>query len=259
MLWHPLSTPSEARPPAPMTMRAQTILARHCFADHTHSWNQLVYATSGVLSVVADGRSFVISPDLGAWVPAGTVHHVGSFLGAEFRSLWVEGGAEGSLGAGQVTVFRVAPLLRALILEATDIDGQDDDDGYYGRIQRLIMDQLGRASAVSSILPWPRTAALSQLCECLYADPADPRGPEEWGKELGMSERTLARRSLADTGMTLRSWRRSLRQFRAIELLESGLDITSTAMELGYSSTSAFTYAFRMEMQCTPQAYMRAK
>lgn len=259
MLWHPISAPAEARPPAPMTMRAQTIPARHCFSDHAHNWNQLVYAISGVLRVVADGRSFVISPDLGAWVPAGTVHRVGSYLGAEFRSLWIEEGAEGSPETSQVTVFRVSPLLRALIRESADVDGQDDADDYYGRIQRLIMDQLCRASAVSSILPWPRTAALSQLCECLYADPADPRGLEEWGKELGMSERTLARRFLADTGVTLRSWRRSLRQFRAIELLESGLDITSTALELGYSSTSAFTYAFRMEMQCTPQVYMRTR
>lgn len=144
----------------PMTMRTQTIPARHCFSDHAHNWNQLLYAISGVLRAVADGSSFVISSDLGARVPAGIVHPVGSFLGAEFRSLWIEQGAEGDLGTGQVTVFRVTPQLRALIREAADVDGLDGDDGYCERIQRLIIDQLGRASAVSSILPWPRMAAL---------------------------------------------------------------------------------------------------
>ncbi len=74
-----------------------------------------------------------------------------------------------------------------------------------------------------------------------------------------MSERTLARRFEAEVGMSLRSWRRRLRLFKAIELLGGGLDVTQTAMELGYGSTSAFVYAFRTEMGCSPQAYMRGR
>ena len=70
-----------------------------------------------------------------------------------------------------------------------------------------------------------------------------------------MSERTLARRFEAAVGMSLRSWRRRLRLFKAIELL----DVTRTAMELGYGSTSAFVYAFRTDMGGSPQAYMRGR
>nr|WP_302474095.1 AraC family transcriptional regulator [Roseococcus sp. MDT2-1-1] len=72
-----------------------------------------------------------------------------------------------------------------------------------------------------------------------------------------MSERTLARRFEAELGMSLRSWRRRLRLFKAIELLGGGLSVTRTAMELGYGSSSAFVYAFRTAMGCSPQAYMR--
>ncbi|WP_420374817.1 helix-turn-helix domain-containing protein [Pollutimonas sp. H1-120] len=53
-------------------------------------------------------------------------------------------------------------------------------------------------------------------------------------------------------------WRRRLRLFRAVELLESGMAITGVAMELGYGSTSAFTYAFRIEIKHSPTAYVRA-
>jgi AraC-like DNA-binding protein len=74
-----------------------------------------------------------------------------------------------------------------------------------------------------------------------------------------MSERTLARRFEAEVGMSLRTWRRRLRLFKSIELMGSGLDVTSTALELGYDSTSAFLYAFRTEMGCSPQAYMRGR
>ncbi|OYR17725.1 helix-turn-helix domain protein [Brucella grignonensis] len=59
--------------------------------------------------------------------------------------------------------------------------------------------------------------------------------------------------------MSLRSWRRRLRLFRSIELLGGGLGVTQVAMELGYSSTSAFVYAFRTQMGCSPQAYMRRR
>ena len=69
--------------------------------------------------------------------------------------------------------------------------------------------------------------------EILYADPADPRGPEAWGRELGMSGWTLARRFGAELGMGLRSWRRRLRLFRAVELLGGCVGVTRTAMELG--------------------------
>jgi AraC-like DNA-binding protein len=55
------------------------------------------------------------------------------------------------------------------------------------------------------------------------------------------------------------SWRRRLRLFKAVELLGGGLGVTQTAMELGYSSTSAFVYAFRTSMGCGPQAYMRER
>jgi len=239
-----------------MTIRAQFIPARHHFREHAHDWNQVVYAISGVLTVAVDGRSFVISPEQAIWVPTGLRHRVGTLLGAEFRSLWISD----ETGAGlpeRPTAFGVSPLLRALIVEAAAIEGQGDPDGYASRVTGLIMDQLRRAQPLPAALPWPRAGALGKLCEAMYADPADSRGPVKWGQQLGMSGRTLARHFQAEMGMSLRTWRRRLRLFKAIELLGGSLDVTRTAMELGYGSTSAFIYAFRTEMGCSPQAYMR--
>jgi AraC-like DNA-binding protein len=179
-------------------------------------------------------------------------------LGAEFRSLWIADEAGAGLPKSP-TVFSVSPLLQALIVEAAAIERQADRDGYAGRVFGLIVDQLRRAQSLSGALPWPRGGSLARLCEALYADPADPRGPEQWGRELGMSERTLARRFEAELGMSLRSWRRRLRLFKAIELLGGGFGVTRTAMEVGYGSASAFVYAFRTETGCSPQAYMRGR
>ena len=73
----------------PVTVRAQSIPARHYCAKHAHSWHQVVYAISGVLTVAVEGRSFAISPEQAVWPPTGLPHRVGSLLGAEFRSLWI--------------------------------------------------------------------------------------------------------------------------------------------------------------------------
>jgi AraC-like DNA-binding protein len=259
LTWETIEAPPGLAPPRPITVRAQSIPARHSFPEHTHDWNQMVYAISGVLTVAVEGHSFVISPEQAVWLPTGLRHRVGSLLGAEFRSLWIADEAGHGLPASP-TVFAVTPLLKALIVEAAEIEGEEDPDGYAGRVADLVLDQLRRARPLPGALPWPRGgSSLTVLCEALYADPADPRGPEAWGRELGMSERTLARRFEAEMGMSLRSWRRRLRLFKAIELLGGGLDVTRTAMELGYGSTSAFVYAFRTEMGCSPQAYMRGR
>jgi AraC-like DNA-binding protein len=124
-------------------------------------------------------------------------------------------------------------------------------------VTQLILDQLRRATPVSATLPWPRGEALARLCETLYAAPADPRSAEQWGRELGMSSRTLTRRFEAEIGMSLRSWRRRMRLFKAIELLGGEMDVTRTALDLGYGSPSAFIYAFRTGMGTSPQMYMR--
>lgn len=258
MTWEAIAAPAGLLAPAPITVRAQTISARHYFPEHSHQWNQLVYAVAGVLTVNTDAESFVITPDQAVWLPTGVPHRVGSLLGAEFRSLWIAEEA-GTRLPETPTVFGVTALLQALIVEAADIDGEDDPDGYVGRISVLILDQLVRARSLPAALPWPRDASLIELCSALYLDPSDTRGPDEWGRRLGISPRTLARRVEADLGMSLRSWRRRLRLFRSIELLGGGQGVTQVAMTLGYNSTSAFVYAFRTEMGCSPQAYMRKR
>ncbi len=258
MTWTVIRPPPGVLPPEPITVRAQTIPPRHYFPDHFHYWNQLVYAISGVLTVNTEAESFVITPDQAVWLPTGVVHRVGSLLGAEFRSLWIAADAGKGLPKTS-TVFRVAPLLQALIVEAAAIEGKEDPDGYSGRVTALLLDQLRRAAPLPNALPWPRDKLLISVCEALYLDPADERGPEELGRSLHISPRTLARRFEADLGMSLRSWRRRLRLFRSIELLGGGLGVTQVAMELGYGSTSAFVYAFRTEMGCSPQTYMRKR
>ena len=128
MRWETIAAPPGLAPPRPMTVRAQSIPARHYFPEHAHAWNQVVYAISGVLTVAVEGQSLVISPEQAVWLPTGLRHRVGSLLGAEFRSLWLADEAGRGLPESP-SVFGVSPLLQASIVEAAEIEGQDDPDG----------------------------------------------------------------------------------------------------------------------------------
>ena len=255
--WQALVVPDGIGPPQPVLVRAQSMPARHHFPEHEHGWNQLVYATSGVLTVAVEGRCLIVPPEQAVWLPTGTRHRVASLQGAEFRSLYVADAQRPAIAEG-CTVFEVSPLLRALIIEAAALDNTKDGDGYARRVVGLILDQLRRLQPVSLSLPWPRGGALLTLCEALYAAPADPRDMEAWGATLGMSARTLARRFERELGLNLREWRRRLRLFRAVELLGGGASVTEVALDLGYSSASAFTYMFRTETGHSPRAHRRA-
>src|ERR671913_2345223 len=116
MVWEIIEAPPGTAPPQPITVRAQSIPARHSFPEHEHRWNQMVYAISGVLTVAVEGHTFVISPEQAVWLPTGLRHRVGSLLGAEFRSLWIADEAGRGLAAGPPGL-RVPLLLRTLIVE----------------------------------------------------------------------------------------------------------------------------------------------
>ncbi|MET3528060.1 AraC family transcriptional regulator [Phenylobacterium koreense] len=258
MTWSEISAPPDLGSPTPLTVRVQSLAPRTYFPEHSHHWGQVAYAISGVLSVNIPGRSFVISPRQAVWLPAGVSHRVGSLMGAEFRSLWISTSVTGDLPVDPA-VFSVGPLLRALIAEAAALQETDDDPDYRDRVTGLVLDQLRRARALPAALPWPRTTMLAQVCEAIYADPTDSRSAEEWSAQLGISARTLTRRFEADLGMSLRTWRRRMRLFKSIELLGGDMDITQIALELGYASSSAFTYAFRTAIGVSPTLYIRGE
>jgi AraC family transcriptional regulator len=75
-------------------------------------------------------------------------------------------------------------------------------------------------------------------------------------RRLGLSPYYLCRLFLAVTGQTLHAYRNELRlRASLVRLLESSEDLTPIALELGFSSHSHFTSAFRRKFGLTPSRY----
>ena len=240
--------------PTPVFSRSQHLGARQIFPLHAHRWNQLVYATAGTLTVQVAGARYVITPEQAIWVPTGVQHTTGALSSAEFRNLYIDDAP--GLGLPAVcTVYAVTPLLRALIVELEAVGTRAGEQAYADQLRALVLAQLRRLPAQDFHLPWPASPMLCRICETLLEQPADPRGMEDWGRELGASARTLARRFEREVGMGLRAWRHRLRLFLALQRLCADRCVTRVALELGYASPAAFSHMFRQEMGCTPSEW----
>jgi AraC-like DNA-binding protein len=73
------------------------------------------------------------------------------------------------------------------------------------------------------------------------------------------STRTLERKFKAETGLSLRSFRRQAKLLRSIELLSSNMSISAISDQLGFGEPSAFIAGFRAAFGVTPGRYLVRK
>ena len=224
---------------------------------HRHRRAQLVYASSGVMTVTTDGGTFVVPPQRAVWMPGGVTHRIDAPSPVAMRTLYVEPSAVPDFPKA-VCVLQVSALLRELILAAIAARPDYPPGGPEDRIMSVILDQIRILPVAPLSLPIPADPRLRQIVETLIADPSDARGLEQWARSAGASARTLARLFSAQTGMSFRAWRQQRRLLRALEMLAAGDRVTAVAIELGYESTSAFSAMFRRCLGTTPTRYFDA-
>jgi AraC-like DNA-binding protein len=87
---------------------------------------------------------------------------------------------------------------------------------------------------------------------------ADPVGLAYFAREVGTSVFHLCRAFRAATGSPLHAYRNRLRLHQSLERLAEGEALIDVALDLGYSSHSHFTAAFRRAFGVTPSALRRS-
>lgn len=148
-----------------------------------------------------------------------------------------------------------SPLLAELIGYLAD---PELDPDARTRGEAVIVDLLRPVVMATVEVPMPREERANEVAEALRATPGDNRTLEAWGREIGASERTLARSFLAETGLSFGRWRARMRLSAALVDLAAGTPVSRVARAVGYESTSAFVAAFRRETGVTPAAYFSA-
>jgi len=224
------------------------------FDWHTHPDHQLAWAASGVLTVRTDSATWVLPPTRALWIPAGLRHETLAAGVATMRSAYVRP-TRCPIAWTTATPVAATPLLAELIGYLGD---QDLDATRRANAEAVLVDVLEPVAMTTVEVRRPDDDRARRVADGLSANPADDRTLAEWGRDVGASERTLARAFLTGTGVNFGRWRTLLRVQVALHALADGEPVGNVARRVGYDSDSAFVQAFRRETGVTPAAYFRS-
>jgi AraC-like DNA-binding protein len=224
-------------------------------ASHRHPWHQLLYATSGAMTVLSERSSWMIPPAGAVFIPAQEVHAIRMWGAVHMRTLYFAP-ALTSFEKLECRALEVVPLFRELILRAVERMGLDSRVAQDSRMIGMLEDEVNAALAAAAssplVLPMPQDErALAVACAVL-GEPLRSENVEELAKEHGVARRTLERRYREETGMSFGVWRQKARLLDSIRLLAEGASVTDAALECGYASVSAFIAAFKGTFGYTP-------
>ena len=207
------------------------------------------------MTVTTRAAAYVVPPQRAVWMPGSVDHRIDARSAVAMRTLYVEPGAAAGLPM-EVCVLQVTPLLRELIVTAVAAGPSYEPSSPQSRVMSVILDQIGTQPVASLALAMPTDPRLLRVAQSLIANPADSRDLGEWARAVGASKRTLGRLFTAQTRMSFQAWRQQRRLLRALELLATGDNVTTIALELGYDNTSAFIAMFRRCLGTTPTRYL---
>lgn len=219
--------------PAPLWLRVRDAPAETIYPEHAHAWGEFIYAFDGVLEVNIEQIHYLTPPPYGIWLPPHMQHSGINRNDVTYCTLYVHESLCQQMPQ-QTGILLTAPLVPSL-LEHIRSHHLPDHDPEYLRLLQVLLDCLTHAELVGSYLPTTQHPALAQILNHLHEHPADDSTLEELAKMINMTERTLARYSQKELGMSLHEWRQRLKVMKAMSMLNKGKTIESIALDLGYA------------------------
>jgi len=228
------------------------------YEPHAHRKAELILTVRGLVTCdVAKGR-WMVSAQCALWIPPEMSHTVRTVGEVELYCLFLDPEVAQNLPTECCTIA-VSPLLRELVIAASRLPTLYDPMGPAGNLVSTMLNELGKAPVEYLHLPMPGNARLRKIADTFAADPSDRTTIGEWAQRVAMSERSLSRLILRETGMTFGRWRQQFQIMVALERLVDGDAVKTVALDLGYESTSAFIAMFKKALRMPPGKYLAGR
>ncbi len=244
--------------PRPIVGEAWDRMEPRAIPWHSHQRGQFIHVLTGCVTVQSADGLYVLPPHRAIWLPPETRHCVRYPGEIAFRGLFLDAVLSARFPA-RPTVMQVDALTRELIDKAARLPWDYPPDGREARLFAVLIDQLIEMRTAPLSLPDAQDKRLQRIMEALRADPADDRPIGAWANFVHMSERTLARRFVAETGMSFGVWRQQLRLLTVIERLAAGDPVTTIAIDLGYGTPSSLTTMFKKALGVPPSRFFETR
>ncbi|MBS0849999.1 helix-turn-helix transcriptional regulator [Citrobacter sp. JGM124] len=220
---------------------------------HSHRKGQLILALFGAVTCQAENDLWIVPPHCGVWIPGGTPHSAKATWNAHLNYLFIEPGAVTL--PDHCCTFAISPLIRELIGRLVNENTDYLPGSHAGRLAQVTLDELATMPQQNFNLPVSSHVKIRQMAESLVSHPEDRGTLKDWAKRLALSERSLARLMVKETGLSFGRWRQQLHLIIALRGLASGMSVQNVATELGYESVNAFITMFKKSVGCTPALY----
>jgi AraC-like DNA-binding protein len=221
--------------------------------QHHHSKGQLVMAARGGVTCRVPTGMWIAPPHCGVWVPAGMPHSNIATANARLFFLFVEPGA--AVLPERCCTLSLSPLVRELIIEMADQTAVAVADAEL--LTGLLLSALSKMPIEELHLPLTDEPRLGRIAAALAADPSDRSTMAQWARRVAMSENSLGRLVVKETGLTFGRWRQQLQLIVALRSLASGATVQQVSGDLGYESVSAFITMFKKALGASPARYLR--
>ncbi|WP_413738153.1 AraC family transcriptional regulator [Sodalis sp. RH21] len=220
---------------------------------HRHRKGQLILTLRGSVTCSVPDALWMVPPQRAVWIPGGLSHSNRVTANTVVCFLFVEPGA--ALLPDRCCTLSMSPLLRELILRLSRLPPVYQAGSFTGRLVTLLLEELVQMPHEHLNLPIPRHPTLRRMADILLADPANRGTLAQWAQQSAMSERSLARLIVRETGLTFGRWRQQLHLIIALGHLSDRMPVQQVAEKLGYDSVTAFITMFKKSLGTSPGHY----
>lgn len=252
--------PAGFDPESPGTLASSTVvdgLNRDADPEklHSHVTGQLALCLSGAAGLEMSDGFCAIPPHCAIWLPPHVPHN--GVLGIGTRTIYF------MVAASICKHLPLKPqrlmlnsMTQAMIEHFTLVYKSADDCVQAARIAAVILGELQLAKTLPiDFSPMPKSSALRRIAMELLTPEGERLSNAQWAQRYAMSERTLSRKVMAETGMSFRAWRQRTLFMAGMGALLGGARVEEIAAQLGYGTPSSFIAAFKTMFGCSPGKY----
>ncbi|MGG4664260.1 helix-turn-helix transcriptional regulator [Providencia vermicola] len=224
------------------------------YKSHSHPFGQMLYVVCGIMEMEVAGKHYLAPPEFCIWIPANIPHASFNKESVKFRIVDFSHEYNDVL-AQRPCVVRLSTIFQSIMTDMYQRGVVQPETEQDLRLAHVLIDQFSLSPCQDTYLPATKDKFLAPILQELQNDPADNTTLAQWAKRSYTSERTLSRRCQQELGMSFSEWRQRLRYLHAVAGLERGKSVHEVALDVGYSSASAFIAMFQQISGVTPDRF----
>ena len=238
----------------------RNVLVRFWTLDHLErssvewsvtDWTKLVFAATGTLRVESNSQLWILPSSRGLWVKPGEKNQMMCFGPANVRTLYFHPSFEPLRTRGTI---EISELLHSLIIETCLVGPLMRGNAIHEAMATLLRSQIEQAKTMPSGITMPFEPGVRSAAERFLDSPNSWSDLNKLAESAGYSRRTLERRFVEETGLSLGRWCREARMLEGIRCMSMGHSVSDAAFRAGYASTSSFIHTFKRHFGSTPGA-----